>query len=117
MVKIEPFDPEMLVFIDETGCDKRNLVCQYGYGIRGLTPVTHKFVVYGKCISAIAVMTTEGIEDAYLVEGNVGGTAVVQRWRRGCVEISGNFLFYDVIVMGLLLLFDNVSTAVVSFSS
>ena len=29
------------------------------------------------------------------------------------MEISGNFLFYDVIAMGLLLLFDNVSTAVV----
>ena len=64
MVGIEAFDPEMLVFIDETGCDKRNLVRQYGYGVRGLTPVTHKFVVYGKRISAIGVMTTEGIEDA-----------------------------------------------------
>ena len=36
MVEIEPFDPEILVFIDETGCDKRNLVRQYGYGIRSL---------------------------------------------------------------------------------
>ena len=73
MVEIEPFDPEMLVFIDETGFDKHNLVRQYGYGIRGLTPVTHKFVVYGRRISAIGVLTTEGVEDAYLVEGNVNG--------------------------------------------
>ena len=50
MVEIEPFDPEMLDFIDETGCDN---ICQYGYGIRGLTSVTHKFVVYGRHISAI----------------------------------------------------------------
>ena len=64
MVEIEAFDPEMLVFIDKTGCDKRNLVRQYGYGVRCLTLVTHKFVVYGRRISAIGVMTTEGIEDA-----------------------------------------------------
>ena len=35
MVEIEPFDPELLVFNDETGYDKYNLVHQYGYGIRG----------------------------------------------------------------------------------
>ena len=53
MVGIEAFDPERLVFIDETGCDKRNLVRQYGYSVRGIIPVSHNFVVYGKCISAI----------------------------------------------------------------
>ena len=67
MVGIEVFDPEMLVFIDETGCE-RSLVCQYGYGVRGLTPVTHRFVVHGNHVSAIGVMTTKGIEDAYLRE-------------------------------------------------
>ena len=50
MVEIELFDPEMLVFIDETGCDKRNLLRQYGHGIRGLTPVTH-----------INLLCTEGV--------------------------------------------------------
>ena len=37
MVGIEAFDPEMLIIIDETDCDKRNLVCQYGYGVRSHT--------------------------------------------------------------------------------
>ena len=41
MVEIEVFDPEMLVFIDDTGCDKCNLVRQCGYSVRGLTPVTN----------------------------------------------------------------------------
>jgi hypothetical protein len=41
--------------------------------VSGLTPATHKFVVYGKRVSAIRVMTNVGIEDAYLVEGNVNG--------------------------------------------
>jgi transposase len=33
MVEIELFDPEMLVFIDETGCGKHSVVRQYGYGV------------------------------------------------------------------------------------
>ena len=58
MAEIEAFDPDMLVFRDETGCDRRNLIRQFGYGLRGITPVTHKLVTYGKCIAAIGVMTT-----------------------------------------------------------
>ena len=91
MAEIEGFEPEMLVFIDETGCDKRNLVRQYGYGIRGLTPVTHKFIVHGKRISAIGVMTTEGIEDAYLVEGNVNSETFVQFIQRSLLNIIQPF--------------------------
>ena len=73
MAEIEAFDPDMLVFLDETGCDKRNSMRQFGYGLRGITPVTHKLDIYGKRISAIGVMTTRGIEDTYLIEGNVRG--------------------------------------------
>lgn len=91
MVEIEAFDSEMLVFIDETGCDKRNLIRQYGYGVRGLTPVTHKYIVYGKRISAIGVMTTEGIEDAYLVEGNVTGDTFLQFIQRSLLNIIQPF--------------------------
>ena len=91
MVGIEVFDPEMLVFIDETGCDKRNLVRQYGYGVRGLTPVTHKFVVHGKRVSAIGIMTTEGIEDAYLVEGNVNSDTFLRFIQRSLLNIIQPF--------------------------
>ena len=41
MVEIEEFDPDMLVFIDETGCERRNLVRKYGCGVRGIPPVSH----------------------------------------------------------------------------
>ena len=91
MVEVEAFNPEMLVSIDETGCDKRNLVRQYRYGVRGLTPVTQKFVVYGKRISAIGVMTTEGIEDAYLVEGNVNSDTFLQFIQRSLLNIIQPF--------------------------
>ena len=78
MAEIEAFDPDMLVFLDETDCEKRNSIRQFGYGLRGITPVTHKLDIYGKRISAIGVMTTRGIEDTYLIEGNVNGDIFLQ---------------------------------------
>ena len=78
MAEIEAFDPDMLVFLDETGSDKRNSIRQFGYGLRGITLVTHKLDIYEKRISAIGVMTTRGIEDTYLIEGNVDGDIFLQ---------------------------------------
>ena len=70
---IDVFDPSMLVFVDESEFDRWNLVRQFGYGLRGITPVTHQLLVYGQRISAIGVLTTRGIEDFYSVEGSVSG--------------------------------------------
>lgn len=36
-----------------------------------MTPVSHKFTVYGKRLSAIGILTYHGIEDVYIAEGNV----------------------------------------------
>ena len=91
MAEIEAFDPDMLVFLDETGCDRRNQIRQFGYGLRGITPVTHKLVTYGKRISAIGVMTTGGIEDVYLVEGNVNGEIFLQFVQRCLLNIIKPF--------------------------
>ena len=71
MVEIEEFHPDMLVFIDETGCEMRNLVRKYD--LRGISDVSHQLFVYGKCVSAIVVMSTRGVEDAYLVDSNING--------------------------------------------
>lgn len=73
MADISMFEPEMIVWLDETGSDRRNSTRAYGYGLRGLTPVTHKLQVWGKRITAIGVMSMRGIEDAYIYEGSVNG--------------------------------------------
>ena len=52
---------------------RRNSIQAYDYAFRGLTPVRHTQRVGGKRISAIGVMRTGGIEDAYIVEGGVNG--------------------------------------------
>ena len=36
-----------------------------------MTPVSHKFTLYGKRLSAIGILTFRGIEDVYIAEGNV----------------------------------------------
>ena len=38
---IDMFDPSMLVFVDEIGFNRRNLIRQFSNGLRGITPVTH----------------------------------------------------------------------------
>ena len=70
--KISTIPAEMFVFVDETGSQQRDVNRQHAYGIRGMTPVGLKFPVKsGKRISAIAAMSTMGVEDFYLVEGSV----------------------------------------------
>ena len=91
MVEIEAFDPDIIVFIDETGCDRQNLVRCFGYGLRGITPVNQQLLVYGQRISAIGVMSTRGIEDAYLVEGNVNGDIFLNFIQRCLLNIIQPF--------------------------
>ena len=66
MLDISMFDPEMIVWLDETGSDRRDGVRACGYGLRGLTPVEHQLKVWGKRIFATRVMTMEGIEDVFM---------------------------------------------------
>ena len=91
MAEIEAFDPSMLVFIDETGCDKRNAKRLFGYGVRGITPITHHLLAYGQRISAISIMSTRGIEDVYLAEGSVNGDTFVQFIQRSLLNIIQPF--------------------------
>ena len=48
MAEISAYDPSMLVWLDETGCDKRNFVREYGYALRGMTPRAYTFKSWGK---------------------------------------------------------------------
>ena len=66
-------DPNMFVWLDETGFDQRNNIRRYGYGLRGMTPVDHQLRIGGKRVSAIGVMSTRGVEDVYIHEGTVNG--------------------------------------------
>ena len=70
---VSVYDPSMFIWIDESGCDRRNCMRKRGYSLRGMTPRDHRLLVHGTRYSAIPVMSLEGIHDVYLAEGNVDG--------------------------------------------
>ena len=65
---------EMLVFVDETGADRRNCLRRFEYSLRGKPAVSKKLLVHGQRVLAIAAMSTEGILDCYTVTGSVSGS-------------------------------------------
>lgn len=71
--EMEMFDLPMLLWIDETGCDLRNALRKYGYGIRGLPPQDHCLVLRGKRHSAIGILSSDGLEDIFITDGTVDG--------------------------------------------
>ena len=46
---------------------------KYGYSVKGIPPVEHRFLVRGTRYSAIPVMSVAGIHELYLAEGNING--------------------------------------------
>ena len=62
-----------LIFVDETGCDRRDVIRKYGYGLRGKPAKCQKLLVRGERISAIAAMTSCCVLDIQIVRGGVTG--------------------------------------------
>lgn len=104
LAEITQFDPNMLIFVDETGSDRRNSVLTFRYGLKGTPPVNYHLQVYGKRISAIGMLSSRGIEDSYLVEGSVNSECFMK--------------FVDNSLAPILLLFDGDNpTSIVVFDN
>jgi len=67
------YDPAMLVWVDETRCDRQNSMRKFGYSVRGIPPHDHRLLARGERYSGIAVMSLEGMQDVQLVEETVNG--------------------------------------------
>ena len=67
------YTADMLVFVDETGCDRRNCLCKYGYSLRDKPALNHSLLVRGERISAIACMSVNGLMDVKTVRGTCTG--------------------------------------------
>ena len=55
------FRPDMFVFVDESGSDRRSCIRKYGYALWGMTPTTHRLLHGGTRINAIAGIATSGL--------------------------------------------------------
>ena len=67
------FTPDMFVFIDETGSDRRDCLRKLGYSLRGRPATALKLFSRGQHISALAAMSTQGVLECSIVEGGVDG--------------------------------------------
>ena len=67
------FSAEMLVFIDETGADRRNIIRQHGYSLRGKPMCNQIMLVRGERVSAIACIAVDGLLDVRTVRGTTDG--------------------------------------------
>lgn len=70
---VSVFSSDMLIFIDETGADRRNTVRKYGYSIRGKPMKNQVLLTRGERISAIACISTAGLIDVKTVRGTTDG--------------------------------------------
>ena len=63
----------MIVWLDETGSDRRNERRTRGYHLRGMTPTDFRFTIRGKRLFSIGIMSTRGVEDVDTYEGSING--------------------------------------------
>lgn len=70
---VSVYSKDMLVFVDETGADKRNTLRKYGYSLRGKTPRSYELLVRGERVSAVACMSSAGLLDVKTVRETTNG--------------------------------------------
>lgn len=76
---------------------------KYGYSLRGLPACVHQLHVGGKRLSAIPVLTTNGIEDLYVTKDSVDGTKFEE------FLILPIILPFDGVNPNLVVIMDNAS--------
>ena len=78
MAEMQFFTTDQLVWLDETGCDKRDHIRKMGYAMKGDRPVYHRILHRGQRISAIAAMCSDGVIALELEGGTYNGDKFVE---------------------------------------
>ena len=55
---------------------------------KGLAPTDTVLSIRGKCLSAVAAMSTRGIEDIDICEGTTNGEKFARIWEMHCANIT-----------------------------
>ena len=76
------YSPDMFVFLDESGFDRRNVIRRYGYAVLGKRPIDQTFFARGKRINVISAISSNGVLDACLYEKNVNGPCFLDFLRK-----------------------------------
>lgn len=73
MAEISAYDPSMLIWLDESGCDRRNSTRKWGYSLRGMTPRDQRLLVRGVRYSVVPIVSVKGIHDIHIIQGTMTG--------------------------------------------
>lgn len=103
---VSMYDPTMFLWVDESGCDRRHTVRKYGYSIRGVPLCDQRLLVRGTRVSAIPIVSTQGMHDVYLSEGTVDGTKFANFIEQSLLPILNPFNFVNQLSVVIM---DNAS--------
>lgn len=78
MAEMDFFSIDKLVWLDETGCDKRDHIRKMGYAMKGERPVCKRILHRGQRISAVAAMCCDGVIALELEAGTMNGDKFFQ---------------------------------------
>ena len=70
---MELYEADMLVFVDESGADRRDSLRKFGYSLRGKRTRAQKLVARGRHVSAICAMSLSGVLECQFENGSVNG--------------------------------------------
>ena len=106
VAEISQYSPNMLVFVDETGSDRKDAIQRFGYSLRGSRCYSKKLLAKGKQISAIAALSMEGVVDVQFAYGGVDGETFAD-----FVELCllPNLLTFDGVNPNSVVVMDNAS--------
>ena len=76
MAHCTAFHSNQFVWVDKTDSDSRDHIRKYGYSIRGITPVSHRLMVRGTRVNAIAALSAQGILAVDITLGSVNGMTI-----------------------------------------
>ena len=76
--EVSMYDSSSFIFVDETGCDRRDAIRRYGYSMRGYPAKSARILCRGTRYSAIGIMSTTSLLDCYITEGTVDGDTFYQ---------------------------------------
>ena len=98
--------PELFVFVDETGTGRRDSMRKFGYGLRGMPPVSQKILFRGQRVSTIAAISfDQGLLDCQTVTDTVTG----EKFGRFVQHLSSHLHTFDGTAPRSIVVLDNAS--------
>ena len=61
MAEMSFFSPKQLVWVDKTGCKKKDCVHVFGYALKGIAPVRIRQLIRGRRVSCVVALAHDGV--------------------------------------------------------